>query len=65
VTAIGGGGDENCQSCGGADDELVEVRRVYVQVDDQGVVTGEETVDEVELWCRSCRSLYPHRPAGS
>src|ERR1700722_15132871 len=65
VTAIGGAGDGNCQSCGGPGDELVEVRRVYVQVDDRGVVTGEEVVDEVELWCGSCQSLYPHRPAGS
>jgi hypothetical protein len=65
VAAIGGAGNETCQSCGGPDDGLVEVRRVYVQVDDHGVVTGEEVVDEVEDWCGACRSLYPHRPVGS
>ncbi len=51
-----------CENCGGPDDELVPVRRVYIRDD---VPEGEATdtvCDEVELWCLSCTTQYPHRP---
>jgi hypothetical protein len=55
--------DRTCASCGGPGDDLVEVRRVYVTLDDAGRVTASETVGPPERWCLSCRSLYPHAPA--
>jgi hypothetical protein len=51
-----------CANCGGPGDALAEVHRVYVTVDEAGRVTGSETVDELERWCRSCRAMYPHLP---
>jgi hypothetical protein len=55
-----------CQSCGSSerDEDLVPVHRVYLEVDEAGRVTGEKVLAEVERWCVSCRSLYPHRPLG-
>jgi len=52
-----------CENCGGTDDdELLPVRRVYLRDDspDGGLV--DRVCDEVELWCVSCASQYPHRP---
>jgi hypothetical protein len=60
VTAIGADPDDTCANCGGPGDAVSAVRRVYVTVDDQGRVTGSETMSEPERWCVSCRSLYPH-----
>jgi hypothetical protein len=54
--------DDTCASCGGPGDDLKDVRRVYVVVDDEGRVTGSETVAVPERWCAACRSLYPHQP---
>lgn len=57
-----------CDSCGRDGEELVEVRRVYLDPD---AVTDlyanpDETpatvVDEVEHWCGSCVATYPHIP---
>ncbi|HVC72069.1 MAG TPA: hypothetical protein VNC61_17585 [Acidimicrobiales bacterium] len=55
--------DESCASCGGPGDDLAEVRRIYLTVDAGGRVTGSETTEGAELWCRSCRTLYPHEPS--
>lgn len=50
-----------CESCGTPDDEMVLVRRVYL---DPSRPDGPEHVeDDPELWCLSCTSLYPHQPA--
>jgi hypothetical protein len=56
-------GTDTCESCGATEpaDSLVPVRRVYLQTDDEGRVVGETVVLEVERWCVSCRSLYPHQ----
>jgi hypothetical protein len=56
--------DGACANCGGPPDRLEEVLRVYVTVDEHGRVTGSQTMAGGELWCLSCRSLYPHAPAG-
>ncbi|HXQ75770.1 MAG TPA: hypothetical protein VN791_04685 [Acidimicrobiales bacterium] len=64
MAATGATAGETCDSCGGPGDRLEEVRRIYVTIDDGGRVTASETVDRPERWCLSCRSLYPHRPAG-
>lgn len=52
-----------CESCAADDDDLVVVRRVYVVPetwDQAGSVTRTEAE---ELWCFSCRSMYPHEVA--
>lgn len=52
-----------CENCGGADDdELVPVRRVYLRDDSPDGEWVDEVGGEVELWCVSCTSQYPHRP---
>ncbi len=48
-----------CENCASPDDELEAVRRVYLSPDADGPPLAE-VVEEVELWCFSCRSLYPH-----
>jgi hypothetical protein len=66
VAPIGGKPDETCANCGGPADGSEEVHRVYVTIDPSGRVTASETMEPVEWWCLSCRSLYPHEshPAG-
>jgi hypothetical protein len=54
--------NDTCANCGGPGDDLDEVRRVYVTVDDEGRVTGSETMEAPERWCAACRTLYPHLP---
>ena len=53
-----------CESCGAGEEEdaLLPVHRIYLELDEGGRVTGEKVLEDVERWCRSCRSLYPHRP---
>jgi hypothetical protein len=50
-----------CENCARDDDELVAVRRVYVTPESWDTPGASSVVDEVEWWCFSCRSLYPHR----
>ena len=52
-----------CESCGAPEpaEALAPVHRVYLLTDDEGRVVGETVLPEVERWCRSCRSLYPHK----
>jgi hypothetical protein len=49
-----------CENCGGEDDELVLVQRVYVVPESWDTPASSTKVDEAELWCFSCRSQYPH-----
>jgi len=50
-----------CESCGGLEDELAPVHRWYV-LTDEGHRT-ERVLPEVERWCFSCLTQYPHVPA--
>lgn len=50
-----------CENCGNPDDELLQVRRVYMDPDQPGEVM--ETVETPELWCISCTTQYPHLAA--
>jgi hypothetical protein len=50
-----------CESCGAPSDDLVEVHRVYVTPAAWDTEERVDVVDEVELWCFPCRSLYPHQ----
>jgi hypothetical protein len=44
---------EPCGNCGAPDEELTEVRRLWLFP----TVTRDP---DVERWCASCRTLYPH-----
>ena len=51
---------ENCARDESAE-KLAPVRRVYLALDEWGEEEPKATVvDEVERWCLSCRSIYPH-----
>ena len=50
--------DGICESCAREDDDLMAVRRVYLHPDSEATTT----MPEVELWCFSCRTMYPHQP---
>ncbi len=52
-----------CESCGADADELHPVRRKYVTIGSWDQKAGERVVDEVERWCFSCLTQYPHEPA--
>ncbi|MCU4187122.1 hypothetical protein K6U06_22360 [Acidiferrimicrobium sp. IK] len=45
-----------CDMCGGDAEDLEDVNRVYLLPEPQ-------QLDDVERWCFSCRSQYPHEPA--
>lgn len=55
---------ETCDSCGGIEDDLVAVRRVYVTPEAWDTPGKVEVVDEVERWCYPCRTHYPHQEVG-
>lgn len=52
-----------CESCAREDDDLVAVRRMYVTPESWDTERKEKTLDEVEVWCFPCRSMYPHELA--
>jgi hypothetical protein len=55
-------GEPLCESCARPDDDLAPVHRMYVVPAAWDTVGSEKVLDEVEIWCFSCRSLYPHQP---
>jgi hypothetical protein len=55
---------ENCARTEPNAANLVAVHRVYLELDEWGEQEPKATVmDEVERWCVSCRSIYPHEEA--
>lgn len=53
----------SCENCTRDEPELLAVRRVYI-VPESWDSEGSETVDpEVEHWCISCCTQYPHERA--
>jgi hypothetical protein len=52
-----------CENCARDDDDLVAVHRVYVIPEAWDTPGSTQKVDEIELWCFSCRSQYPHEEA--
>ena len=55
---------EMCGSCGRVEEDLVEVRRVYLVPDAPDDGAGPTVItDELEWWCASCRATYPHQTA--
>ena len=53
-----------CESCARPDDDLAEVHRMYVVPAAWDTEGSEKVLEETEIWCFSCRSLYPHQPVG-
>ncbi len=51
-----------CENCAGDDDDLVAVRRVYVTPESWDTPASVRPQAEIEVWCFSCRTLYPHEP---
>ena len=54
-----------CESCDRPDDDLVAVHRMYVVPESWDTPGSSKTMDEVEWWCFSCRSMYPHSVLGT
>jgi hypothetical protein len=55
---------ENCARFETNEANLVRVHRVYLELDEWGEEEPKATVvEEVERWCMSCRSIYPHEVA--
>lgn len=52
-----------CDSCGREETELVAVHRVYVVPESWDTPGSEKTLTDVEQWCFSCRTHYPHQEA--
>jgi hypothetical protein len=49
-----------CDSCGAEEHELYAVHRQYVTPAEWDTPGREVTLDEVERWCYSCLTHYPH-----
>jgi hypothetical protein len=49
-----------CDSCGAQEPELYAVHRQYVTPADWDTPGREVTLDDVERWCYSCLTHYPH-----
>lgn len=47
-----------CEGCAREDDDLVLVRRLYPAPGGAQAAAADDSAPE--LWCFSCRSLYPH-----
>jgi hypothetical protein len=50
---------EACDSCGWPEADLITVRRIYLQVEQERVVGGQPA-DDLERWCAACRAIYAH-----
>lgn len=53
---------DSCGSDGTGDGDLVSVQRVYLVAAPEGAVgaDGMRVLDDIEMWCFVCRSMYPH-----
>jgi hypothetical protein len=49
-----------CDSCGRDDEDLAQVHRVYVTPEAWDTEEKAEVQPDVEVWCFSCRTHYPH-----
>ena len=53
-----------CENCARPDDDLATVHRLYVVPETWDTPASVTRVADVELWCFSCRSQYPHEAVG-
>ena len=49
-----------CESCGGSEATLTPVRRMYVTPETWESEHKQVVLPDVEQWCFSCVSQYPH-----
>ncbi len=49
-----------CENCAREDDDLATVHRLYVSPGSWDQPAATTRVEQTELWCFSCRSMYPH-----
>ncbi len=49
-----------CESCGAEERELYAVHRRYITPESWDTPGSERTMPEVEHWCFSCCTHYPH-----
>ena len=52
-----------CDNCARDDSEVAPVKRMYVVPESWDTEGSSQTLDEVEQWCFSCRTQYPHEDA--
>jgi len=50
-----------CDSCGRDADDLEDVHRVYVTPGSWDTEEKADVQSDVEAWCFSCRTHYPHQ----
>jgi hypothetical protein len=51
-----------CESCGAEESELTAVYRKYVTAATWDQEAGERVLPDIERWCFSCLTQYPHQP---
>jgi hypothetical protein len=51
-----------CDNCARDDDEVMAVHRVYVVPEAWDTPGSSTTLSDIEQWCFSCRTMYPHEP---
>jgi hypothetical protein len=47
----------DCGNCGSTGEQLAPVHRVYL-------IPEHSRLDDIEFWCVSCRTQYPHEEPG-
>jgi hypothetical protein len=52
-----------CESCAREDEDLALVNRLYVVPEAWDTQASVTKIDQAELWCFACRSMYPHEMA--
>ena len=55
--------DRACENCADVTDGLVAVHRIYLVPASADRPEQITRLDEAELWCVPCRTIYPHEPA--
>lgn len=50
----------SCDSCGRDETDLIAVHRQYVTPEAWDTPAVERTLEEIEHWCVSCLTHYPH-----
>lgn len=54
-----------CENCAREDDDMAMVNRVYVVPESWDTAASTTRMTDAELWCYSCRSIYPHEAVES
>jgi hypothetical protein len=50
----------SCDNCARVERDLLPVRRVYIVPETWDAEASETVVDDIEQWCVSCCTQYPH-----